>query len=93
MQKRVDVLERHDDLQQTRWTFIYLNHGAVLDGWASESRKSRRHKFQAAAWDGKRWSRTQSRDNRIERPVVPKRVSSEALRIYAETLTFADGEI
>lgn len=93
MRGHVEVTERHSDLHQTTWRFYYLSGaGAVLDEWRDERRDTKRHKFKATKWEGTVWTRLGQRDVRVDRPDVPAHIAAEALRLFRESVTFADGE-
>lgn len=89
MRRHQQVEIVHDDLNREVWVFYYLdNAGMVLDRWAREQRETKRHKWKASHFDKTVWTRTVTRDNRIERPEPPQHVIDEALKLYAASLYY-----
>ena len=94
MKDRVEIIQQESDFSRTVWVFFYsygFGGGAVLDRWAHETRKTKRHKW--AAPRDRVWARLDERNNTISRPDVPERVAAEALLEFSLSLTFKKGEL
>lgn len=90
MKDTVKVVVDISDLERVVWEFHYrINHGAWLDRWRHETRKTKRHKFRAYQFNKTEWVRMDRRDNLIPRPDVPDYVEKEALRLFRQTVCIA----
>jgi hypothetical protein len=80
------VTENVTDLHKVCWSFYWCESlGVVLDEYTVEKRPTKRHKHKVV----ERWSRLDSRNNRIPRPGVSIYMAERAVNAIRDKITYS----
>lgn len=83
----VQIFRELDEFERTVWTFTVIDTTVLLDGFAVESRQTKRHTYRGSS--DRRWSRIMNRDNGIKTPPQPPQsVIDEAVAEFRSRLKY-----
>ena len=84
---RAEIIEEISDLERVVWSFIccYDSDGVLLNEWSREERPSKRHKFKPVG----RWSRSETRNNNVAKPVVSAELAFQAVVKIRDQITYS----